>query len=517
MVVFFVVQDSSVGAKECEMSTATLIPCPVLIDNAWSTPETRDVGLVHNPSSGEVISEVPMCGADVVNAAVRSAARAFPDWMETPPIERARILFRYKMLLEDHFEELAEIITREHGKTMTEARGDIRRGIEVVEYACGAPELLKGESLENIARGIDCHTIRQPVGVCVGICPYNFPALVPMWMYPMALACGNTFVFKPSEKVPLTGIRLIELLIEAGLPKGVLNIVHGGKECVDALLTHELVRAISFVGSSKVAKYIFETGTQNGKRVQAAGGAKNFVFVLPDAEVSKSVPGMIDGAFGCAGQRCMAASTAVVVGGAQDEFIPPLEEAARAINVGATDRDSSAGMGAVITREHLDHVTRIIGEGEKEGARVTVDGRGARVAGAEHGFYLGPTIIDHVEDRMTVCHVETFGPVLNVMRFDDLDEAIETANKQAYGNGACIFTDSGKAAREFSHRVKAGMIGVNVGVPAPLAYFPFSGWDYSFFGDLHVQGREGIQFYTRQKVVTSRWFRPGEGDIWHKD
>ncbi len=499
------------------MKTETLTPCRVLIDNEWSTVKTPETATVYNPSTGEVISEVPMCGADVVDAAVQSAARAFPGWMETPPVERARILFLYKMLLEDHFEELAVSITREHGKTMTEARGDIRRGIEVVEYACGAPELLKGESLENIARGIDCHTIRQPVGVCVGICPYNFPALVPMWMYPLALACGNTFVFKPSEKVPLTGIRLIELLIEAGLPKGVLNIVHGGKECVEALLKHPEVRAVSFVGSSKVAKVIFDTGTQHGKRVQAAGGAKNFVFVLPDADIEKAVPGMIDGAFGCAGQRCMAASTAVVVGGAQDLFVPPLETAARAISMGATDRDSSAGMGAVITREHMERVTGIITSGEKEGARVTVDGRGATVAGAAGGFYLGPTIIDHVEDRMNICHVETFGPVLNVMRFDDLPEAIETANKQAYGNGACIFTSSGKAAREFQHSIQAGMVGINVGVPAPLAYFPFSGWNYSFFGDLHMQGKEGVYFYTRQKVVTSRWFQPDEGDIWHKD
>lgn len=499
------------------MSATTLLPCPNLIDNQWSTPRTAEVASVYNPSSGEVIAEVPMCGTEEVDAAVASAVRAFPDWMETPPIERARVLFRYKALLEDRFEELARSITLEHGKTMTEARGDIRRGIEVVEYACGAPELLKGESLENIARGIDCHTIRQPVGVCVGICPYNFPALVPMWMYPMALACGNTFIFKPSEKVPLTGIRLIELLIEAGLPKGVLNIVHGGKDAVDRLLKHPDVNAISFVGASKTAKYIFDTGTSHGKRVQAAGGAKNFVFVLPDADFGKAVPGMIDGAFGCAGQRCMAASTAVVVGGAQDAFIPPLEAATRDIKVGRTDEDPNAGMGAVITREHLERVEGLIGVAEKEGARISVDGRGTTVANAGSGFYLGPTIIDEVEDGMKIVGEETFGPVLNVMRFADLESAIDSANRQAYGNGACIFTSSGKAAREFSHRVQAGMVGVNVGVPAPLAYFPFSGWDYSFFGDLHVQGKEGVYFYTRQKVITSRWFQPDEGDIWHKD
>ncbi len=493
----------------------TLTPCPILIDNQWQEIEGAG-NPVHNPSTGEIIAEAPMCGAAEVEAAVDAAERAFPGWMETPPIERARVLFRYKMLLEDHFEELAQLVTREHGKTLTEARGDVRRGIEVVEYACGAPELLKGESLENIATGIDCTTIRQPVGVCVGICPYNFPALVPMWMYPLAIACGNTFVLKPSEKVPLTGNRLIELLIEAGLPSGVLNIVHGGRECVDALLTHPKVRAISFVGSSKVAKYIYETGTANGKRVQAAGGAKNFVFVLPDANIPKAVEGMIDGAFGCAGQRCMAASTAVVVGDVAEPFLAPLSEQAAQIKVGATDRDPSAAMGAVITREHLERIHGLIEVGANEGAEVRVDGRNPNVNGHD-GFYLGATILDHVRDDMQICHEEIFGPVLNVMRFDDLDSAIEAANKQAYGNGACLYTDSGKAAREFSHRVKAGMIGINVGVPAPLAYFPFSGWDYSFFGDLHMQGREGVQFYTRQKVVTSRWHAPGEGDVWHRD
>ncbi len=499
------------------MTTETLSPCPILIDNEWSEPQTAETASVFNPSTGEVIANVPMCGADIVDAAVESCARAARDWAETPPIDRARVLFRYKMLLEEHFEEISRMITREHGKTITEARGDLRRGVEVVEYACGAPELLKGESLENIARGIDCVTYRQPVGICAGICPYNFPALVPMWMFPLALACGNTFILKPSEKVPLTGVRLIELLVQAGLPPGVLNVVHGGKECVDALLKHPKISAISFVGSSPVARYIFETGTHHNKRVQAAGGAKNFVFVLGDAEMDKAVPGMIDGAFGCAGQRCMAASTAVVVGDAQKKFLNPLAEAAQAIRVGATDRDPQALMGAVITREHRDRIVGIVEKGMQEGADLLVDGREVRVADAPDGFYLGPTIVDHVRDEMEICATETFGPVLNVMRFDNLHDALESANRQAFGNGACIFTTSGKAAREFAHNVKAGMVGINVGVPAPLAYFPFSGWDYSFFGDLHVQGHEGVQFYTRTKVVTSRWFQPGEGDIWHKD
>ena len=499
-----------------EQALQPLLSCPILIDNEWATPSVAG-SPVHNPSTGEVIAEAPLCGKDEVDAAVAAARRALPGWMATPPIERARVLFRYKMLLEDAFEELAALVTLEHGKTLTEARGDVRRGIEVVEYACGIPELLKGESLENIAPGIDCVTVRQPVGVCVGICPYNFPALVPMWMYPLAIACGNTFVLKPSEKVPLTGNRLIELLIEAGMPPGVLNIVHGGRECVDALLEHPGVNAISFVGSSQVAKHIFETGTRNGKRVQAAGGAKNFVFVLPDADIPKAVEGMIDGAFGCAGQRCMAASTAVVVGDVAEPFLEPLSAAASDLRVGATDRDPGANMGAVITPEHRDRIHGLIESGAGEGAAIRVDGRNAEVDGQPNGFYLGATILDHVRPDMQIANEETFGPVLNVMRFDDLDSAIEAANEQAYGNGACIYTSSGRAARDFAHRVHAGMVGINVGVPAPLAYFPFSGWDYSFFGDLHMQGREGVQFYTRQKVITSRWHAPGEGDVWHRD
>ncbi|MGE3165669.1 MAG: CoA-acylating methylmalonate-semialdehyde dehydrogenase [Planctomycetota bacterium] len=489
--------------------------CPILIDHEWSIPETSLRSPVHNPSTGEVIAETPHCGPDVVDAAVRSAHQALGAWSDTPPIERARVLFRYKMLLEEHFEELATLVTREHGKTLTEARGDVRRGIEVVEYACGVPELLKGESLENIARGIDCVTVRKPVGVCVGICPYNFPALVPMWMFPLAIACGNTFVFKPSEKVPLTGMRLIELLNEAGLPRGVMNIVHGARATVDALLAHPLVAAISFVGSSSVAQQIYEQGTRHGKRVQAAGGAKNFVVVLPDADVARAVEGLIDGAFGCAGQRCMAASTAVVVGAAQRSFLPPLTEAARAIRVGPTDRDSTAQMGAVISDEHRRRVAGLIDDGIAEGARAAVDGRRTTVTAQPHGFYLGPTVLDYVTDAMKIGRAETFGPVLNVVRVDDLEGAIAAANRQAYGNGACIFTTSGRSAREFSHRVKAGMVGINVGVPAPLAYFPFSGWDQSFFGDLHVQGHEGVSFYTRTKVVTSRW--QGIADVWHRD
>lgn len=499
------------------MTTQSLYPCPVFIGGEWHVPETKTTSPVYNPSVGEVISHVPMCGGDVVDQAVQAAQKAFPDWAETPPIERARVLFRYKMLLEDHFEELARSVSREHGKNIIEARGDVRRGIEVVEYACGIPELLKGEILPNIARGIDGEVVRYPHGVVAGICPYNFPALVPMWMFPLAIACGNTFILKPSEKVPLTGIRLIELLQQAGLPPGVLNIVHGGKDCVDALLKHPMVKAISFVGSSPVAKYIYETGIMHGKKVQAAGGAKNYVFVLPDADFGNSVTGLVDSAFGCAGQRCMAGSTAVTIGKAHDQLVKPLSEAVRNIKVGPTDRDVPNNLGAVITPQHLAKVTSLIDSGENDGAKIVIDGRGVKVPEAPKGFYLGPTIVDGVTQGMHIAKEEVFGPVLNVMSFDDLDSAIEMANQTPFGNGACIYTQSGKAAREFKHRIKAGMVGINVGVPAPMAYFPFAGWDYSFFGELHMQGREGVMFYTRAKVTTTRWFRHGEGDIWHKE
>jgi malonate-semialdehyde dehydrogenase (acetylating)/methylmalonate-semialdehyde dehydrogenase len=338
-----------------------------------------------------------------------------------------------------------------------------------------------------------------------------------MWMYPIAVACGNTFIFKPSEKVPLTGLRLMELVEEAGLPPGVMNIVHGGKECVDAILTHPGIQAVSFVGSSPVAEYIHRVGTQNGKRVQAAGGAKNFVIIMPDAEMGKSVEGLTDAAFGCAGQRCMAGSTAITVADAGDRFISNMTASIANIKVGPTDRDPTAKMGAVITSEHRDRVSGIIAKAFNEGADVVVDGRGVQVPDCPDGFYLGPTLIDRVTSEMEIHQDEVFGPVLNVMRVESLEEAIATANACSFGNGCSIYTQSGRTAREFKHRVKAGMVGINVGVPAPLAYFPFSGWDYSFFGDLHLQGREAVLFYTRAKVCTTRWFAADEGDIWHKD
>src|SRR5208337_3294767 len=420
-------------------------------------------------------------------------------------------------LLEEKFEDLVKCNTREHGKTLVESRGDVKRGIEMIEFACGVPSLLMGEVLENLARGIDCEAIRQPLGACAGITPFNFPCMVPLWMYPVAIACGNTFMIKPSEQVPLTSVKVGRLLEQSGLPKGVLNIVHGGREVVDALLTHPKVKAISFVGSTPVAKHIYEVGTKHGKRVQSNGGAKNFTLIMPDADVDNSVRGVIEAAFGCAGERCMAGSTAVVVGGAEKTVLPTLVEATRRIKVGPTDRDPQPDMGAVITRQHRDRVVQLIGAGVKEGCQIPADGRGVKVGEAPNGFFVGATILDQVRPGMTVAKEEIFGPVLNVMHMEDLDAAIKLANQSPYGNGASIFTRSGKAAREFKHRIRCGMVGINIGVPASMAWFPFNGWNESFFGDLHMQGREVVQFFTQLKATMSRWFSYGEGDVWYRE
>jgi malonate-semialdehyde dehydrogenase (acetylating) / methylmalonate-semialdehyde dehydrogenase len=498
------------------MKSAQLLPCPMFIGGEWARLKLAGTP-VYNPSTGDVISECPLGGAAEVDAAVEAAAAAFPAWRDTPVIERARLFFRYRHLVEDNFDRLCASISLEHGKTLVESRGSLYRGIENIEYACGAPSLLFGSTLEDVARNVDCETCLQPLGVCAGITPFNFPAMVPLWMFPLALACGNTFVLKPSEKVPLTALLLAELLEKAGLPKGVLNIVHGGRECVDALLAHPKVRAVSFVGSSPVAKYIHETGTRNGKRVQANGGAKNYIVVMPDADIPRSVEALATAAFGCAGERCMSGSNAIAVGKAAHTVVPQLVDAARSIKIGRTDTPmSQPDMGPLVTAAHRDRVSGLVESGEKEGATIACDGRGARVADAPHGFFFGATIVDKVRETMTIAREEVFGPVLNVMRMDDLDQAIETANRSAFGNGASIFTSSGAAAREFKHRVKAGMVGINVGVPATMAMFSFTGWDASFYGDLHIQGREAVQFYTQQKTVTTRWFGGVTEDVWRK-
>jgi malonate-semialdehyde dehydrogenase (acetylating)/methylmalonate-semialdehyde dehydrogenase len=491
--------------------------CPHFIGGQWRTVTTGASTPVFNPSTGDVFSQCPSADAALVDEAVSAAHAAFPAWRDTPPVDRARIFFRYRQLIEENFESICHTVSREHGKTYAEARGSTFRGLENIEYACGVPTLLFGDTLGHLARGVDCETLLQPLGVCVGITAFNFPAMVPLWMFPLALACGNTFVLKPSEKVPLTAVLLGELLEKAGIPKGVFNIVHGGRDCVDALLTHPKVRAISFVGSSPIAKYIYETGTRHGKRVQANGGAKNYIVIMPDADVPKTVEALSTAAFGCAGERCMAGSTAIAVGSAAERLLPSLVDAARKIKVGRTDRPSTQpDMGPVITAQHRDRILNLVASGEKEGAKVIADGRGVKVSDAPRGFYIGATVVDGVEATMTLAREEVFGPVLNVMRMDDLDRAIELANKSSFGNGAAIFTNSGYAAREFKHRVKAGMVGINVGVPATMAMFPFTGWDDSFYGDLHIQGKEAVQFYTQQKVVTTRWFGGDAGDVWKK-
>src|SRR6476646_8907990 len=498
------------------MDLTTLERLPLWVNGRAFSPSTTRYGEVTNPATGEVIRAVPFANAADVDAAVKAAAAAFPAWRNTPAVRRARVISKFRDLVEKHQKEIAALISEEHGKVFLDAMGSVQRGIEVVEFAVGAPELLKGAYSEQVGRGVDAHSRLQPLGVCAGITPLNFPAMVPMWMFPMALACGNTFVLKPSEKDPSASIRMAELLKEAGLPKGVLNVVPGGRESVDALLTHPKVKAISFVGSSPVGKHIYETGTRHGKRVQANGGAKNYIVVMPDADVPRTVEALSTAAFGCAGERCMAGSTAIAVGAAAERMLPSLVQAARSIRVGPTDVEMQPDMGPVITAQHRDRVASLVASGEKEGAKIICDGRGAKIEGAPNGFYMGATIVDEVRDEMTIAREEVFGPVLNVMRMDHLDHAIEMANRSAHGNGAAIFTQSGKAAREFKHRVKAGMVGINVGVPATMAMFPFTGWDESFYGDLHIQGKEGVQFYTQQKVVTTRWFGDNVGDVWQK-
>ncbi len=476
----------------------------MLIGGCWQASRSGRSGPVFNPSNGRIIATVNFSTPEEIDRAVQSAASALPAWAETPAVERARVMFRFRDRLTTHAEELAQLVTREHGKTLAEARASVQRGIEVVEFASGIPSLLMGQSLANIAHQVDCETIRHPVGVCAGITPFNFPAMVPLWMFPVAITCGNTFVLKPSEKVPLSAVRLGELLMESGLPEGVLNVVHGDRECVDALLNHPLVRAVSFVGSTAVARHVYETGTRNGKRVQAAGGAKNHLVIMPDADLDQAATALQLSAFGCAGERCMAGSVAVPVGKVADSLVNRLSEAASKMKVGPTDGGAVVDMGPVITREHLDRVAAYLDIGRREGAELVLDGRNSAPSG--DGFMIGPSLLDRVAPSMRVAREEIFGPVLSVIRVDDLEQALAIGRECPYGNGASIFTRSGWAARQFKQHFNAGMIGINIGVPAPMAWFPFTGWNSSFFGDLHIQGTESIQFYTQQKMTMTRWF-----------
>ena len=459
---------------------------------------------VFNPATGEIVRRTPLANSADIDKAVAAAKGAFPGWRDTAPLKRARILTRYRELMEANQTDLVRLISEEHGKTLLDAAGSLQRGIEVIEFASGVPHLLKGEHAEDVGRGVDCHSLLQPVGVCAGIAPFNFPAMVPLWMFPVAIACGNTFILKPSEKVPSTALRMAELFSEAGLPDGVFNVVSGDKEAVDALLCHPDVAAISSVGSTPVAQYIYETAARHGKRVQALGGAKNHAVVMPDADLPFTADALIGAGYGSAGERCMAISTVVAVGAAGDALIALLKERVSKLKVGPGNQDG-IDMGPLITRAHRDKVQGYIDAGAAEGATLVLDGRGLTVAGHEHGFFLGPTLFDHVATDMTIYKDEIFGPVLIVLRVASLDEAIALINRNPYANGTAIFTRSGAAARRFEHDIQVGMVGVNIPIPVPMAFFSFGGWKASLFGDLHMHGMEGVQFYTRTKVVTTRW------------
>jgi malonate-semialdehyde dehydrogenase (acetylating)/methylmalonate-semialdehyde dehydrogenase len=459
----------------------------------------------YNPASGDVIGAVALASPEDVDLAIRAAETAFASWSQTPPLKRARVMFRFKELIERDMDKLAALITREHGKVFSDARGEVVRGLEVVEYACGIPELLKGEYTEQIANDIDAWTMRQPLGVCVGITPFNFPAMVPMWMFPMAIACGNTFVLKPSERDPSTALMLASLLKEAGLPDGVFNVVQGDKTAVDALLDHPKVRAVSFVGSTPIAEYIYARGTASGKRVQALGGAKNHMIVMPDADLEKAADALMGAGYGAAGERCMAISVAVAVADATaDALVAKLAPMVRALRIG-DGMDAQVEMGPVITAQHRDKITGYINDGVTAGAALVVDGRGHRVSGCEQGFFLGGTLFDHVTATMRIYKEEIFGPVLCVVRVPDFASALKLVDDHEYGNGTAIFTRDGHVAREFAHRVQVGMIGINVPIPVPMAFHSFGGWKKSLMGDHHAHGPEAVRFYTRQKAVTQRW------------
>ncbi len=460
---------------------------------------------IFNPATGEQTAVVPLSTAAELDAAVAAARQALPAWADTPPLKRARFMFRFKELLDANVDRIAEAISREHGKTHADAVGEVQRGVEVVEFCCGIPHLLKGEFSRHVGPAIDSHTDRQPLGVVAGITPFNFPAMVPMWMYPVAIACGNTFILKPSEKDPGATMVAYELFREAGFPDGVLNIVHGDKEVVDAILTHPDIKAVSFVGSTPIAEYVYRTGTANGKRVQALGGAKNHMIVMPDADMDKAADALMGAGYGSAGERCMAVSVAVPVGEeTADKLVASLAPRVRALKIGPAT-DPEAEMGPLVTREHMHKVTGYIDLGVKEGAELVVDGRDFRLQGYEDGYFVGGTLLDRVTPEMRVYKEEIFGPVLSVVRSPDYDHAIGLINAHEFGNGAAIFTRDGDAARSFADKVEAGMVGVNVPIPVPVAYHSFGGWKRSLFGDHAIYGPEGVHFYTRLKTVTTRW------------
>lgn len=480
------------------------IPLQNYVGGQWSAPDGATWLDVINPATTEVLATVPLSSAAEVERAAQAAAAAFKTWRRTPAGDRIQYLFKLKTLLEDNLEDLARTITQECGKTLAESKGEMRRAIENVEMACGIPTLMQGYNSEDIARGIDEMMIRQPLGVTAIICPFNFPGMIPFWFMPYALACGNTCIIKPSERVPLTMQKVVHLLAQTGLPEGVINLVNGAKEVVDALLDHPLVRAISFVGSTPVARYVYSRAAANGKRAQCQGGAKNPVIVLPDADMEMTTRIMADSAFGCAGQRCLAASVAVTVGAARHTFTEAIADVAQARVVGY-GLEQGVQMGPVITAQSKTRIEGLIQQGVSEGAKVLVDGRQPQIAGYEGGYFVRPTILQDINPTGEIARTEIFGPVLSLIHLDTIDAAIELINRGQYGNMACLFTSSGAAARKFRYEAEAGNIGINIGVAAPMAYFPFSGWKDSFFGDLHGQGHQAVEFFTQTKVVVERW------------
>ncbi len=473
---------------------------------AWDGVPSR-MGDVYDPATGEITAQVAYADGEVVDQAVAAAKEALASWRETSLTARTQIMFAFRELVERHREDLARILSSEHGKVFSDAMGEVRRGLDVVEFACGIPHLLKGEFSEHVSAGVNTYSIRQPVGVVAGITPFNFPAMVPMWMYPIAIACGNTFVLKPSEKDPSASNLSAELLAEAGLPDGVFNVVHGDKVAVDRLLTHPDVAAISSVGSTPVARYIYETAAAHGKRVQALGGAKNHMVVLPDADMDLAADSVVSSAYGSTGQRCMAISAVVAVGAAGDALLNKVRERLAAVKVGP-GTDPSAEMGPLVTGQAREKCLSYLEQGLREGASLEIDGRELKVEGHENGFFLGPCLFDHVTPSMSIYTDEIFGPVLVMVRVDRTDDAIDLVNENRYGNGTAVFTNDGGAATKFQHEVDVGMVGINVPIPVPMAFFSFGGWKQSLFGDTHIHGPEGVAFYTRGKVVTSRWPDP---------
>ena len=474
------------------------------VDGRLASAPSPRTAPVFDPATGLVAREVTLSSAGATHEAVESAWRAFAAWSATPPVKRARVLFAFKDWMERHTDALAMAITAEHGKTFDDARGEVQRGLEVVEFACGIPHLLKGEYTEQVGSGIDAWSLRQPVGVCVGVTPFNFPVMVPCWMFPVAIACGNTFVLKPSERDPSPSLMIAEGLRQSGLPDGVFNVVQGDKEAVDALLAHPRVAAVSFVGSTPIARIIHETASRQGKRVQALGGAKNHLVVMPDADLDQAVDALIGAAYGSAGERCMAISVAVAVGGVADALVERIAQRASAIKV-APGASKGAEMGPLVTAAHLAKVRGYVDAGVAEGARLVVDGRGLKVQGHENGFYIGPCLFDHVAPAMSIYQDEIFGPVLSVVRVSTFDEALALIHAHPFANGVSLFTRDGDSAREFASRIQVGMVGINVPIPVPMAFHSFGGWKDSLFGDHHIHGPEGVRFYTRYKAVTQRW------------